>query len=74
MSDMDFSIRLIHLERSIEPEGYTYHFRLFSQRDFSVQWRLTAVFPNALHHTGKNQTEDKRFTVSPKIMDYLDNG
>ena len=35
---------------------------------------LTAVFPNALHHTGRNLTEDKLFTVSPKIRHYAENG
>jgi hypothetical protein len=40
----------------------------------AMQWLLTAVFPNALHHTGRNRTEDKLFTVSPMILDYVENG
>ena len=47
---------------------------VLATRFLSVQWRLTAVFPNALHHTGRNLTEDKLFTVSPKIRHYAENG
>ena len=47
---------------------------VLATRFLYVQWRLTAVFPNALHHTGRNLTEDVATLTRIYFVEWIQEG